>query len=65
MGAGYFANRMHTKRVSFELFVRRLPPERRYLVFAGLETVLSYLRDLRFTESQIAYLRTPLRCAAG
>src|SRR5215510_11580482 len=57
MGAGYFKSGAHKKRVSFELFVRRLPPDRRYLVFAGLETVLNYLRELRFSESQIAYLR--------
>lgn len=57
MGAGYFAHGLHEKRVSFELFVRRLPPERRYLVFAGLETVLDYLRELRFTEPEVAYLR--------
>ncbi|MCK6547449.1 nicotinate phosphoribosyltransferase [Myxococcota bacterium] len=57
MGAAYFKHRTHQTRVSFELFVRRLPPERRYLVFAGLETVLAFLRDLRFTESEIAYLK--------
>jgi nicotinate phosphoribosyltransferase len=57
MGAGYFKHAQHQKRVSFELFVRRLPPDRRYLMFAGLETVLSYLRELRFTEAQIEYLR--------
>lgn len=57
MGAGYFKSGAHRKRVSFELFVRRLPPDRRYLVFAGLESVLNYLRELRFTDSQIAYLR--------
>lgn len=57
MAAGYFRHGLHDKRVSFELFVRRLPDHRRYLVMAGLETVLDYLRELRFTEAQIAYLR--------
>lgn len=57
MAAGFFHHRIHEKRVSFELFVRRLPRERRYLVFAGLERVLGYLAELRFDESQIAYLR--------
>src|SRR5258705_533740 len=57
MGAGYFKHAEHEKRMSFELFVRRLPPDRRSLVFRGLEAVLGYLRELRFTESQIAYLR--------
>ncbi len=57
MAAGYFKHGLHGKRVSFELFFRRLPPNRRYMVAAGLETCLTYLRTLRFTESQIAYLR--------
>jgi nicotinate phosphoribosyltransferase len=57
MAAGYFRHGLQDKRVSFELFVRRLPEHRRYLVMAGLETVLGYLRELRFTEGQIAYLR--------
>jgi len=42
---------------TFELWVRRLPPHRRFLVFAGLEQVLASLRDLSFTYEQIDYLR--------
>src|SRR5688500_13842360 len=57
MAAGYFKHGLHDKRVSFELFFRRLPPNRRYMVAAGLETCLTYLRSLCFSESQIAYLR--------
>jgi nicotinate phosphoribosyltransferase len=47
-----------TGRAVFSLFVRRLPPTRRYLVAAGLETVLDYLEGLRFTAEEIAYLET-------
>ena len=63
MAAGYFRHGLHNKRVSFELFVRRLPKNRRFMLFCGLERVLDYLRNLRFSESQIAYLREipPLR----
>ena len=57
MAAGYFQHRLHDKRVTFELFVRRLPAHRRFMVFSGLERSLEYLRNLRFAESQIAYLR--------
>jgi nicotinate phosphoribosyltransferase len=42
---------------TFELFVRRLPAERDYLVFCGLEQALGYLRGLRFTSDEVAYLR--------
>ncbi|MEM7675679.1 MAG: nicotinate phosphoribosyltransferase [Myxococcota bacterium] len=57
MAAGYFHHGLHAKRVSFELFARRLPENRRYLLFAGLERIIDYLRNLHFTEAQIAYLR--------
>jgi nicotinate phosphoribosyltransferase len=57
MAAGYFRHGMHEKRVSFELSVRRLPPQRRYLLVAGLESALSQLAELRFTEAQLDYLR--------
>lgn len=42
---------------TFELFVRRLPAFRGFLVAAGLEQGLAYLRDLRFTGAQIDWLR--------
>ena len=41
----------------FSLFVRRLPPTRNYLLACGLETVLDYLEELRFTVEDLAYLR--------
>ena len=39
------------------MFVRRLPPERSYLVVAGLQQALDYLRALSFSEEEISYLR--------
>ncbi|HMB54747.1 MAG TPA: nicotinate phosphoribosyltransferase [Thermoanaerobaculia bacterium] len=45
-------------RATFELWVRRLAAERRFLVFAGLEQALAALRDLSFTYEQIDYLRS-------
>ena len=41
----------------FELFVRRLPPGRSFLVAAGLEQALGYVRALRFDAASIAWLR--------
>lgn len=46
-----------TGTATFSLYIRRLPPSRRYLVAAGLEEALDYLEGLRFTEDDIAYLR--------
>ncbi|MCL4814631.1 MAG: nicotinate phosphoribosyltransferase [Vicinamibacteraceae bacterium] len=56
MMAGYDAARLEA-RATFELFVRRLPDRRAFLVAAGLEQALEYLEQLRFTSEQIEYLR--------
>jgi len=45
-------------RATFELFVRRLPANRNFLVFAGLEQALASLVRMRFTDSQIDHLRS-------
>ncbi len=57
MAAAYHAHG-RGERASFELFVRRLPPERSYLVVVGLAQALEYLRDLSFTKEEIAYLQS-------
>ncbi len=43
---------------TFSLFIRNHPPNRGYLVFAGLEDVLDYLEALSFDEEQIEGLRS-------
>lgn len=56
MMAGYHEQALeHT--ASFELYVRRLPNQRNYLVAAGLEQALDYLEDISFEASEIAWLR--------
>ncbi|MEK6407612.1 MAG: nicotinate phosphoribosyltransferase [Acidobacteriota bacterium] len=55
MAAAYFENGVRDRAV-FELFVRRLPCHRSYLIAAGLEQALDYLSTLRFTSDQINYL---------
>ena len=58
MMAGYFAQRRHERAIaSFELFVRRLPPQRGYLIAAGLASFVEFLEQLRFTEDEIDWLR--------
>lgn len=56
MAAAYFEHRIDC-RATFELFVRSLPPERSYLVAAGLESALDYLETLRFTNEDVRFLR--------
>jgi len=43
---------------TFSLFVRRLPPQRAFLVAAGLRDVLDYLRAFRFSPGALDYLRS-------
>jgi nicotinate phosphoribosyltransferase len=40
----------------FEFFVRKLPAHRNFLVAAGLEQVLDYLSELRFSQEDLAWL---------
>jgi nicotinate phosphoribosyltransferase len=53
----YFHEGMNDSAV-FDLFVRRLPARRNYLVACGLEHVLHYLENLSFSSEGIAYLRS-------
>ena len=41
----------------FELFVRKLPPERGFLMAAGLEQVVEFLETMHFTADELAWLR--------
>src|SRR5690606_3040821 len=41
----------------FELFVRRMPKERNFLVAAGLEQALQFLETLRFTPEELDWVR--------
>lgn len=45
-----------TETAVFEFFVRRLPSQRGFLVAAGLEQVLDFLEDLRFSPGDIEWL---------
>src|SRR5215813_9040134 len=56
MAAAYFENGLHQPAL-FDLFIRRLPKHRSYLITAGLDQILDYLSELRFTPEQIDYLR--------
>jgi nicotinate phosphoribosyltransferase len=52
---GYHRRRMEEPAV-FEFFVRKLPPSRHFLVAAGLEQAIDYLRRLRFSDEELNWL---------
>lgn len=63
MGAAYYQYNLENKIdeendiATFELFIRKFPKNRNYLIFAGLEQTLQYLLNARFTEQTIEFLR--------
>jgi len=57
MAAGYFVHGLSGQRATFELWVRRLPECRNFLVAAGLEQAVHYLTHLHFGPAEIDYLR--------
>ena len=48
----------------FELFVRKLPARRGFLMAAGLEQALKFLEDLRFSSEEIEWLKSTGRFSA-
>ncbi|MBT0653504.1 nicotinate phosphoribosyltransferase [Geomobilimonas luticola] len=56
MLAGYLDEGMDDTPAVFDLFFRHNPFKGGYAVFAGLDTALAYLENLRFTEEELAYL---------
>jgi len=55
MAASYWREAMNA-RATFSLFARHLPARRAFLVTAGLEDALEFLRALRFTPAALRYL---------
>jgi nicotinate phosphoribosyltransferase len=47
-----------TKTAVFELFVRRLPTRRGFLMAAGLEQALEFLEEVRFSSDEIGWLKS-------
>lgn len=60
MAESYWADGIHNRKSVFELYFRKLPFGNGYAVFAGLERILEYLRNFRFSETDIAYLSEEL-----
>ncbi|MFX1326902.1 MAG: nicotinate phosphoribosyltransferase [Promethearchaeota archaeon] len=64
MGAAYYQYNLENNInetddiATFELFIRQLPRNRSYLIFAGLEQAIHYILNARFTERTIEFLRS-------
>lgn len=58
MSSGFFAMGKQDELATFEVFIRRLPRNRDWVVIAGLERAVDYLLNLSFTDEEIGYLRS-------
>lgn len=56
MCASYFQSGKN-EPATFDLFIRKLPSNRSYFIFAGLEQAVLFLETVKFNEEQITYLR--------
>ncbi len=61
---GYFERGMNDT-AAFEFFVRKLRPGRGFLMAAGLEQVLDFLEQARFTRQELDWLRSTKRFSDG
>jgi nicotinate phosphoribosyltransferase len=57
MANGYFLEGMGDQIVYFDLFYRRNPENGGYVVAAGLESLIDYLKNIKFTEDDLAFLK--------
>ena len=57
MGNGYFVDGKADQICYFDVFFRNVPDGGGFAIAAGLEQVVEYIRDLHFSEDDLAYLR--------
>ena len=57
MASSYLGRGMNEPAV-FELFVRHLPPRRRWLLTAGLGPAVALVREMEFGEGELEYVRS-------
>lgn len=57
MANGYYKSGFAEKIVYFDVFFRKIPDDGGFAVMAGLEQVIDYLKNLKFSGEDIAYLK--------
>ncbi|MDD5986379.1 MAG: nicotinate phosphoribosyltransferase [Eubacteriales bacterium] len=58
MANGYLESDMANEIAYFDMFFRRIPDDGGFVIFAGLEQIVEYMQNLRFTEEDLAYLKS-------
>ena len=57
MSNGYFNEGMADKIGVFDLFFRRVPDDGGFAIMCGLQQIIDYISELKFTDSDINYLK--------
>ncbi|MBO5742707.1 MAG: nicotinate phosphoribosyltransferase [Clostridia bacterium] len=57
MSNGYFEHGLKDRRVCFDMFFRRVPDNGGFALMMGLEQLIDYIKNLKFDEKDIEYLR--------
>ncbi|WP_244835280.1 nicotinate phosphoribosyltransferase [Clostridium sp. BJN0001] len=57
MGNGYFEKELKDKTAYFDMFFRRIPDGGGYCIMAGVQQLIEYLNNLKFSDDDIEYLR--------
>ncbi|MBQ5863477.1 MAG: nicotinate phosphoribosyltransferase [Peptococcaceae bacterium] len=58
MANGYWTHGIAEQTAYYDLFFRKVPDEGGFAIMAGLEQAIDYMKNLKFTEKDIAYLRS-------
>ena len=58
MAHGYFEKGMANRRAYFDMFFRRVPDGGGYAIMAGVEQLIEYFENLKFTDEDIEYLKS-------
>lgn len=57
MANGYFVKGFREQIAYFDMFFRKVPDDGGFAIMAGLEQFIDYIKNLKFDEEDIAYLR--------
>ena len=57
MSSGFFNKNMQNTITYFDVFFRQIPDKGGYAIVAGLEQIIEYIKNLKFHEEEIDFLR--------
>ena len=57
MANGFIENGISDREACFDMFFRKIPDNGGFAIMAGIEQLLDYIRNLKFSQADIEYLR--------